>query len=259
MFFKKFIALILMAISISISGCGILKQNIQHGNITGEVKDNKWDYYDGRPTHYTSYLLDVHKNTIMIKQEKTDSFSAIINIDKKRNFAIITYNNKTLTLKKFNDEVKVDYWIEKTYGVSANKTKYKGWDAWFESDDEKLKIAVSYSKQILLTSFEDGENMQHIGYYPSRYLACKKIANVKIEKDKRVVFDLLRTALVAGVQSYTSYSTTRYTTSYGDFGYAVSRDYSWAGDRAADALGALFSGEYSDGKIQQAWNGLNCW
>ena len=70
---------------------------------------------------------------------------------------------------------------------------------------------------------------------------------------------LLKTALVAGVQSYTSYSTGTYTGSYGNFGYIQVRDYSWAGARAGDALTTLFNGSASAESINNAWNSLNCW
>ena len=38
-----------------ISGCGVQQvQHVQSGNLTGKVIDNRWDYYDGNPVHYSS-------------------------------------------------------------------------------------------------------------------------------------------------------------------------------------------------------------
>ena len=66
-------------------------------------------------------------------------------------------------------------------------------------------------------------------------------------------------ALVAGVQSYTSYSNVSYNDAYGNFGYGTVRDYSWAGDRAGDALTTVFNGGADNASLQAAWSNLNCY
>ncbi|MDB4164547.1 hypothetical protein N9632_00325 [bacterium] len=98
-----------------------------------------------------------------------------------------------------------------------------------------------------------------VGYYPSRYLGCKKIAELINASNQRQIAALVQTALVAGVQSYTSYSTINYNDSYGNFGYGTVRDYSWAGDRAADALTTVFNGGTDNATLQAAWSSLNCY
>ena len=70
---------------------------------------------------------------------------------------------------------------------------------------------------------------------------------------------LVQTALVAGIQSYTSYSTVTYNDAYGNFGYGTVRDYSWAGDRASDALTTVFNGSADSASLQAAWSTLNCY
>ena len=249
----------MLCVGIGLAGCANLQQNIQHGNPTKQVTDNRWDYYNGTPVHYTSFNRGLYKNALIVRQEPTDMFSTSLNLDKNSGVAVAEFNGKILSLNQLNDMLKIDRLIEKTFGVNADKKLYKHWDRWYESDDGKFLVAVNYSKQIVATSFDNGDTIQQIAYYPSRYLACKKIASIKKEVDSRVIKELLRTALVAGVQSYTSYTTTNLYSNYGNFGYAVTRDYSWAGARAGDALDTLFSGQYSDEKVSQAWNSLNCW
>ncbi len=247
-----------LAAIIIVSGCTSLQQNIQHGNATGRVDDNRWDYYNGSPTHYTSFNRSLVKNAIRITEENTDRFSMSSNIDKNRDTAILEFNGKAVTLYRITSKVIVDKnWHQFAKNWDTNFAKI--WDEGFVTEDGKMMIAVSYTRQVVFLVFGDGDTRQQIAYYPSKYLACKKIAAVKNEQNAKVVRELLLTALVAGVQSYTSYSTSRVYTNYGNFGYAVTRDYSWAGARAGDALGTLFSGQYSEEKITQAWSSLNCY
>ncbi len=236
--------LIILIASFFISGCGGLNQNIQRGNITGNVEDNKWDYYDGQPVHYTSVKRRLYKNKILVSDEKTDKFNGMVTIDKSKDIAYIIFNDKTFTLTRVSKLL--DNKIHENWYRSAVMNGF-------------YFVNVNYQNQSVMTSYHVGDEFQQIEFLPSRYLACRKIAAVKKEHDKKVAVDLLRTALVAGVQSYTSYSTTSYSSAYGDNGYSVTRDYSWAGDRASDALEFIFAGQLNNEKIQQAWNGMNCW
>lgn len=256
---KKIINLLLGLFLTSILvACGGLKQNVQKGNQTGKIEDNKWDYYSGVPVHYTSFTRSLYKDAMNVKNEKTDSFSATFNINKYSDTGVVEFNEKIITIKKTND-VKYSILVDKIRNKSIDKKAYMQWSEYFSSEDGRLIVAIEYKKQIALLSFDDGETIQQIAYYPSRYLACKKIAEVKNQSDKMVALNFLKTALVAGVQSYTSYSRTTIYDNYGNFGYGVTRDYSWAGDRAGDALTTLFNGQYSEDKIRTAWMSLNCW
>jgi hypothetical protein len=124
----------------------------------------------------------------------------------------------------------------------------------------KYLVAIERRKQIVLTAHVgDNGRVDSISYRPSRYLACQKIASLAKSKDEAVTRALLATALVAGIQSYTSYSHSYVYDSYGNFGYAVTRDYGWAGDRAADALNVVFQGNTSSAQLQSAWQSMNCW
>jgi hypothetical protein len=241
-----------------LASCAGLPQNIQSGNQTGKVEDNRWDYFNGQATHYTSTIRSLYKDSLRVRNESTDSFSAAINIQKGRDVGVIDFNGKLIKLTRTDDK-KYDDLIERFRDRSIPKERYKAWSDYYSSEDGRLIVAVEYAKQIVLTSFEEGDTIQQISYYPSRYLACKKIAAVKAQNDKRIAAELLRTALVAGIQSYTSYSRTTVYDSYGNFGYGVTRDYSWAGDRAGDALSTLFAGQYSESGVQTAWQSLNCW
>jgi len=251
--------LVALVTLLALAGCTSLTQNVQQGNPTGNLTDNKWDYYNGTPIHYTSFSRGLYKKALTVRQETTDAFSAVFNAEKGRESATVDFNRRVIILKKFDDENAIDELIERTFGKSADKKKYKAWDVWYKSDDGKVHLAVNYKKQIYVTSYEEGDEIQQIAFYPSRYLACQKISKISGEKNQALVNSLLKTALVAGVQSYTSYSTTTYAGNYGNFGYAKTRDYSWAGDRSSDALDALFAGDGSSESIQRAWSGLNCW
>lgn len=250
-----------MIISAAIVACAPLKQNVQIGNSTGKIEDNRWDYYDGRPVPYTSNQRSVTKNDLVTANEMTDMFQVTINAEKGKEKAVMVMNGQTIFLTRFNQSTRKDYLFNNSKrhwgnrGVLDNPT----FSDWYISDDEKYYLIISQEKQMALTMYLDGDEAQSINYYPSRFLACKKIALVKNEKNSAVVRDLLKTAMVAGIQSYTSYSRGTYTGNYGNFGFITVRDYSWAGARASDALSTLFSGQYSEEKINVAWDSLNCW
>lgn len=237
---------ILLAITflVFISGCGGLNQNIQHGNITGNIEDNKWDYYDGQSVHYTSIKRRFYKNKVLVSDEKTDQFNGMVTLDKNKDIAYIIFNDKKFTLTR----------VPKSLDNKKDEN-------WYRSPvlNGFYFVGVNYQRQSIVTSYHVGDEFQQIEFLPSRYLACKKLAAVKKENDKQLAVNLLRTALVAGIQSYTSYSSTSYSSAYGDNGYTVTRNYSWAGDRASDALDFIFAGQLNNEKVQQAWDGLNCW
>lgn len=244
-----------------LAACAPLKPNIQIGNTTGKIENNRWDYYDGRTVPYTSTQRSVTKTDLMTANEKTDMFQVNINAPKGSAQAVIIMNGETIRLSRFTDLEKKDHLFEKTkrHWQDRNSLNNSLYSDWYTSDDGKYYLIILESRQLVLTLYVDGDEGQSILYYPSRFLACKKIAMIKNEKDKAVVSQLLKTALVAGVQSYTNYATGTYSGSYGNFGYVTVRDYSWAGERAGEALGTLFSGQYSEEKITQVWNSLNCW
>jgi hypothetical protein len=244
-----------------LSACAPLKSNIQTGNATGKIEQNSWDYYNGTPISYTSNQRLVTTNDLIVANEITDNFQIVINAQKDINKAILVMNGKTIVLGRFSDGEGLDRLYEKSKKHWGDRAMLNNpqFSDWYVSDDLNYYLVLLRSKNIILTFYFNEGNAQSIKYYPSRYLACKKIAMVKAEKDKSVVAALLKTALVAGIQSYTNYATGTYTSAYGDFGYVSIRDYSWAGERAGEALGTLFSGQYSEEKITEAWNSLNCW
>jgi hypothetical protein len=243
-----------------ITGCVSLPQNQQIGNNSGQIKDNRWDYFAGTPVRYTSTSRTVSKEKILVTSEVTDSFSATLNAPRNGEKASLLMNGVSVVLNRLEDDGAIDAAVSAMGECQANKNICKQWSQWYASEDKKYLLAIEFEKQILLTSYigKDG-SVQNIAYYPSRYLACKKIAQIKAAKDTEMAMRLIKTALVAGVQSYTSYATTSYTSNYGNFGYAVTRDYSWAGARAGDALTTLFSGNAAETNIVNAWNSLNCW
>jgi hypothetical protein len=192
----------------------------------------------------------------------TDMFQVKVNASRVSDKAILVMNDKTIVLDRFNNKEMFDDLFEKTkVHFNNNRNLIDGVtpSQWYISKDRKYYLAVIESKQMILTFFIDGDNVQSINYYPSRFLACRKIAMVKQAKDSQMAAALLRTALTAGIQSYTNYAIGTYTGAYGNFGYVTVRDYSWAGERAGEALGTLFAGQYNEANILQSWNALNCW
>ena len=253
--------LLIAILLVVMTACAPLKTNIQSGNTTGKIEGNHWDYYDGRPVPYTSNQRSVTKNDVLTVNEATDMFQVTVNAETGSKKAVMVMNHVTITLARFSDVDKLDALYEKSkrHWTKRGNLDNPLYTDWYVSDDGKYYLVILKSKQIALTMYVNGDEVQSINYYPSRFLACKKIAIVKNESDRAVALALLRTALVAGVQSYTNYSTGSYSGAYGNFGYVSVRDYSWAGERAGEALGTLFSGQYSEEKIHLAWNSLNCW
>ena len=151
--------------------------------------------------------------------------------------------------------------------VSGWEKKWiKGYDRLYLSSDNNVYLGVNDFKQIIVLGYvENGEN-HDIAYYPSRFLACKKISMMQQAANAAIMAELVSTALVAGVQSYTSYSTTssqgNISSQYGNFGYmgtSTTRDYSWAGDRASDALDTIFTGNANMQTLNAAWDSMNCY
>ena len=53
-------------------------------------------------------------------------------------------------------------------------------DLFFGAQDEKIFIAVQHRQQfIALSSYQENGDRLSIGYYPSRFLACRKIATLQ--------------------------------------------------------------------------------
>lgn len=241
-----------------VSSCG-LNQNIQVGNTTGKVADNKWDYYNGSPQHYTSFQRSVTKSGMMIVNESTDAFSGNFNFQSGVDKASVEFNGTAIILNTVSSTQMIE-------DAGFSDKDVMGWDEFYASTDKTLFAAIQRTKQIGLLSLKGGDERTDIAFYPSRYLACKKLALMKQTKDAAVMASLVKTALVAGVQSYTSYSTSssqgNINSQYGNFGYTgntTTRDYSWAGDRASDALDTVFSGGADTQSINAAWNSMNCY
>lgn len=252
--------LILICSIFILSACMVQKQNIQLGNLTGQVKDNKWDYYNGSPIHYTSFQRTLTKEGIMTLNEATDGFSAYYNLDKSKLKGAVVFNNETFILNTIpkSNFLNISKWEDEKW--------LDGYDTFYTSKDEMVSVAVNHYKQIIVLTTKINNERTDIAYYPSRYLACKKISLMQQTQNQAIMQQLIKTALVAGVQSYTSYSTYRGQGTiqgrYNNFGYTqtgVTRDYSWAGDRASDALGTIFSGNASMANLNNAWQNLNCW
>jgi len=256
--FKKYI--LLGFICFAVASCGGLKQNVQVGNVTGKIADNKWDYYNGTPQHYTSIQRSIFKDGILTVNEVTDAFSGTFNFQESSEKASVVFNGETLIMTKLEDpnELVKGGWEPKFL---------LGWNDFYISEDRKVYSAVQRTKQLVLFGkIQDSGERTDIAFHPSRYLACKKLALMKQTKDAAVMASLVKTALVAGVQSYTSYSTSssqgNINSQYGNFGYTgntTTRDYSWAGDRASDALETVFSGSSDAQSLNAAWNSMNCW
>lgn len=250
-----------------ITGCLSQEQNIQSGNVSGKIADNKWDYYKGLPIHYTSSQIIKFQDKVLIKNELTDAFSGTLTVNDKKKNVYVTFNGKTFVLNKFSDQATKDLWVDNYFEKGAKKdvegtsrSQYYSWTDWYQDETGKFGLFIQRDKNIFLTTLLEGSNKsQSVLYYPSRYLACKKITEIMLASNQKMVASLLKTALVAGVQSYTSYSTYNYSDAYGNFGYATARDYSWAGDRAGDALTSVFDGNSDRASLDAAWSELNCW
>jgi len=251
--------LILISSIFILSACMVQKQNIQLGNLTGQIKDNKWDYYNDSPVHYTSQQRSIFKQGVMTINETTDAFSAHFNLNGSGPKGAVVFNNETFMLNPISKErfSEISQWDAKSISYG---------EAFYTTDDNNLSVGVNRTKQIIVLTHKTNDERTDISFYPSRYVACKKIAQMQQTQNQAIMQQLVKTALVAGVQSYTSYSTYsgRGTIQgkYNNFGYTesgVTRDYSWAGDRASDALSTIFSGNASMANLNNAWQNLNCW
>lgn len=248
-------------------GCMTLEQNIQPGNTSGKVADNSWDYYNSVPVHYTSTQSTIYQDQMDLKTELTDAFSGTLTVNDQKKVAYIVFNDKIIKLNKFTDQKTKDSWIKLMAPIEAKKDYngndiqlYYAWKDWYQDKSGKYALFLQRETNVVLTLFRETSSKTFaVGYLPSRYLACKKIVELINASNQRQIAALLQTALVAGVQSYTSYSTVSYSDGYGNFGYGTARDYSWAGDRASDALSTVFNGSADSASLQAAWSSLNCY
>jgi hypothetical protein len=251
--------LALVSILFLATSCGVNQTiHIQQENTSGDAKNNRWDYFTAKPVHYTSATRTVVSNNMMVINEQTDAFSANVNIDKMSKKAVMEFSGKIINLTKASVP-QITNWFE-SFMYKTEHTSYKdlGWSDYFISSDGEIMAAVHYEKQLfLLLTLK--ETSTQLLFYPSRYLACKKISALQVAQSEAMARSLLQTALVAGVQSYTSYSYADVYDSYGNFGYATIRDYSWAGDRASDAISTVFDGDASSSALSEAWDSLSCY
>jgi hypothetical protein len=252
MYLIKFFAVV--ALILSISGCGGLIQNIQYRNPTTEIKNNKWDYFDGSTVDYTSFSFSEYENKSLLKNEDSFKYYATLNIDKNKGLALIQYQGDIVKLKKVGSQERVNILLERIAGDVTDQTAYKAWNDWFESNDSKFLVAAEYQKQIILISQESGKSIKNIAFYPSRYLACKELATRQVQQDKKMVFNLFKNPFASTNESNSDVLST---TSAARFDGP--RDMSWAGDRGNDRLSKVLSVKNTDQKYDQAWNGLNCW
>jgi hypothetical protein len=250
--------LVLVTILFLVTSCGVTQTiHVQQENTSGNAENNRWDYFTAKPVHYTSFQRTIVSNKMTVVNENTDAFSANVNINKMSEKAVIEFSGKIIHLTKASVP-QIKNWFE-SYMPETQYKSYKdlGWDGYFISSDGSMLIAAQYEKQLfLLTTLE--ENSTQLVFLPSRYLACKKISNLQVAQSEAMAKALVKTALVAGVQSYTSYSYADVYDSYGNFGYATIRDYSWAGDRASDAISTVFDGDTSSSALSEAWDSLSC-
>ena len=250
-----------------LTGCMTVEQNIQTGNTSGKIADNRWDYYNAQPIHYTSFQITNYQDQLAIKNELTDAFSGTLTVNDQKKNAYIVFNDKTIKLKKFTDQKTKDAWVKLFVGEDVQKDQfgqsrsdYYLWTDWFQDKSGKYALFIEKEKNVVFTAFRETSSKTFtVAYHPSRYLACKKIAEIMKASNQRQIAALVQTALVAGIQSYTSYSTVNYNDAYGNFGYGTVRDYSWAGDRASDALTTVFNGSADSASLQAAWSTLNCY
>ena len=188
-----------------------------------------------------------------------NNFSGNFNFQNGIDKAAVEFNGTSIILNKTSSTQLVDELI-------MLPEHLQHWESFYASADNTLFAAVNRTNTVALLNLKGVDEQTDIAFHPSRYLACKKLALMKQTQDAAVMASLVKTALVAGVQSYTSYSTSssqgNINSQYGNFGYTgntTTRDYSWAGDRASDALDTVFSGSADTQSINAAWNSMNCW
>ena len=161
---------------------------------------------------------------------------------------------------KFSDGLAI---LDRITDPEVLKVVHSDWDRVYQRDDGTgYYLLVSTEKQIMNWQLHtlDGFMKEHT-LYPTRYLTCQSLAQLRQDQEAAIASQLIRTILIGVIQSYTSYSRTSFYGSYGGFnytGFGYTTDYSWAGDRAADALGAIFGGNSSLEKIDEAWKELKC-
>lgn len=255
---SKFLKAIILCVILS--SCMQQTLHVQQGNPTGLVKDNKWDYYNGIPIHYTSYQRDITKDGILVVNEVTDAFSGTFNLDKSKQKGSLLFNGQTIIVTAASaDQIrqKRSNWSD---------TMVNSYDKLYTAEEGDVYVAVHHNNQAVIVGYVENGNDVDIGYLPSRYLACKKISMMQQAANAAIMAELVKTALVAGVQSYTSYSTSNNSGtiygSNGNFGYvgtSTTRDYSWAGDRASDALDTVFSGNANMQTLNAAWDSMQCY
>ncbi len=249
----KFFAVFCLVLNFS--GCGGLSQYVQYRNPTVDIKNNKWDYYDGSSVDYTSFSLSEYgTNKALLKNEETVQYNATVNIDKSRGLALIHYEGAILKLKKVNSQDRIDFLLERVAGDAPDKTAYKAWNDWFESENGKYVVAAEYEKQIVLISYYSEKAVKNIAFYPSRYLACKQLATRQVELDKKMVFNLFKNPFASSVENDANVLSKA-----SDLRFDGPRDYSWAGDKGNDRISKVLSVKNTEQKYDQAWNGLNCW
>jgi hypothetical protein len=99
-------------LSCLLAGCVNLKQNVQTSNPTGQIADNRWDYFNGSPVHYTSYHRTVVKDSTAIVNERTDKFAGTLNIQIGRAKAYFTLGDSVVELLEFEDRQEKDRWVD---------------------------------------------------------------------------------------------------------------------------------------------------
>ena len=150
-----------------VTGCANQQQHIQRGNSTGIIADNRWDYYDATPIHYTSYQRSAYKENILVMNERTDAFSSTVNLSKRDTKGAITFRDKVIILKLIDDDSKIDKIIDSFAIPRIDRGVYKTWSRWYESQDGKLHVAIHTEKQIVLTVYEDIDGqINTIAYLP---------------------------------------------------------------------------------------------
>ncbi|WP_443646885.1 hypothetical protein [Candidatus Ponderosibacter sp. Uisw_141_02] len=155
-------------------------------NVTGQISDNKSDYYNGTPQHYTSVLRDIHKDGLLIVNEQTDAFAGRFNFAEPSDKASTFFNGETTILTKVEKSM-----VLKTL-AGWNSKDIAHWSDVYFSEDKTVYGVVQRKKQVvLLGHLRDGTRTDY-AFYLSRYLACKKLALMKQTQDAAVMASLVK-------------------------------------------------------------------
>ena len=251
---KKILLGAALAATVLLTGCVTtpLTQNVQKHNPTGESKDNRWDYYVNEVEKYTITHAQVAKDGVVVSTTTPNTW-AEINVNQSET-ASINLADSLIIAKEMNERP-----------ADANPD----WDRFFKTvpnSDLDGTLYVSTKKQVMLgvVTGEDGIKTTYT-LYPARYLLCKEIVTARTAAEEALAASLLKTALLIYIEANNSTSYGGYSGTYSGWGTNGSysgntwyTDNSWVGERANDALTAIFSGNATTNQYDTAWSELKC-